>query len=265
MLPGPTPSDADEQARVDRATEIAVLAGALAHEIKNPLSTVRMNMELLAEDFADSVTPRDRRALAKIRMVERECQRLHHILDDFLNFTNARRLELAPADLNAQIEQLLEVYAPQAAEAKIEIVTYLDPDLPGVRLDRQSFQAVLWNLILNAQQAMPNGGQLVIRTSSVGPAVVLDLIDSGCGMDEATITKIFEAFYSTKPGGSGLGLPMTKKIVEAHGGAIHVQSEPGRGSKFSILLPVPWRLGDLPEHEDEEQQIQEIAQDTQNR
>ncbi|MDX1962600.1 MAG: ATP-binding protein [Pirellulales bacterium] len=243
MIPAGIPSEAEQQSRVDQAVEMAALAGGLAHEIKNPLSTIRMNMELLAEDFADAVSPRDRRALNKIRLVEREALRLQNILDDFLNFTKARRMDLLPADLNAEIEQLLEVYAPQAAEAKVDLLTYLDPELPGVRLDTQAFQAVLWNLILNAQQAMPDGGQLVVRTSSVGPAVLLEFIDTGCGMEEATITKIFEPFYSTKPGGSGLGLPMTKKIVEAHGGAIDIQSEPGRGSKFTIILPVLPRLG----------------------
>ncbi len=101
---------------------------------------------------------------------------------------------------------------------------------------------MLWNLILNAEQAMHDGGQLMIRTQAIPQAVVLDLIDTGCGMDEKTILQIFDAFYSTKPSGSGLGLPTAKKIVEAHGGVIHVQSEPGRGTKFSIILPVMRRL-----------------------
>jgi signal transduction histidine kinase len=242
MLPTDPPSESEQQKVVDQATEVAALAGGLAHEIKNPLSTIRMNMELLAEDFSDAVSPRDRRALNKIRLVEKECLRLQNTLEDFLNFIKARRMDLVPANLNEEIEQVLEVYAPKAADARVEIVTYLAPELPGVQLDRQSFAAVLWNFILNAEQAMPDGGQLVIRTHTVGPAVVLDLIDTGTGMDEATITKIFDLFYSTKPGGSGLGLPTARKIIEAHGGVINVESEPGHGTKFSIILPVHRRL-----------------------
>ena len=117
-----------------------------------------------------------------------------------------------------------------------------DPELPTVQLDRETFQAALLNLILNAQQAMPDGGQLVIRTREIPGAVVLDLIDTGCGIEPEVERKMFEAFYSTKSGGSGLGLPTARRIVEAHGGKIFVESEVGRGTKFTILLPTPARL-----------------------
>ena len=148
----------------DLYTEIATLAGGLAHEIKNPLSTIRLNMELLAEDFADSKTPQDRRALAKIARVQNECQRLEGLLNSFLNFAQAAQLNLEPADLNAAIDRVLDFFRPKADESRIEIVRYLDPDLPSVLLDRETFQAALLNLVLNAQQAMTDGGQLVLRT-----------------------------------------------------------------------------------------------------
>jgi signal transduction histidine kinase len=231
------------QRLVEQYTEIATLAGGLAHEIKNPLSTIRLNMELLAEDFADPQTPRERRALTKIATVQRECQRLQNLLDDFLNFARHRSINLQPSNLNQEIERVLEFFRPQAAEAEIEIVCYLDPDLPTVLLDRESFHGALLNLVLNAQQAMPKGGQLVIRTKVTPAGVALDLIDTGCGMDEKTLSQIFQTFYSTKPGGSGLGLPTTRKIIDAHRGRINVQSEPGRGTQFTIELPVPARLG----------------------
>jgi signal transduction histidine kinase len=231
---------------VDRYTEIAALAGGLAHEIKNPLSTIRLNMELLAEDFADEPSPRQRRALAKIQVVQRECQRLQNLLDDFLSFAKVRHLQLVPADLNAEVQRVLDFFQPKAEEAHIEVVRYFDPDLPGVLLDRETFQAALLNLVINAQQAMASGGQLVARTRTTSTGVALDLIDTGCGMDEKTMGKIFEVFYSTKPGGSGLGLPTTRRIVEAHGGKITCESEPGLGTKFTISLPVPPRLPAAP-------------------
>lgn len=236
ITPARAPS-ATEQALVDRYTEIARLAGALAHEIKNPLSTIGLNLELLAEDFSESETPRDRRALAKIAVVQRECQRLLSLLDDFLKFTRARALKLEPADLNAEAERVLEFFRHQADEAQIEVIRYLDPNLPTVQLDREAFHGALLNLVLNAQQAMPQGGQLVVRTQCLGDDVRLELIDTGSGIDAATLPKIFEAFYSTKSGGSGLGLPTAYKIVEAQGGRITVESERGRGSKFTIHLP----------------------------
>ena len=119
---------------------------------------------------------------------------------------------------------------------------YLDPELPTVMLDREAFRRALLNLILNAKQAMPDGGQLTVRTVAQGDNVAIHLIDTGCGMDDRTASKMFEAFFSTKPGGSGLGLPTTQKIIEGHGGRISVESEVGRGTQFTIELPVPPRL-----------------------
>ena len=240
--PAGTTLDEANRRLVDQYTEIARLAGGLAHEIKNPLSTIRLNMELLAEDFAEAKTPQGRRALAKVEVVQRECQRLQDLLQNFLNYTKVRQLRLEPTNLNEQVRRVLSFFAPKAAEAGIEIVDYLASDLPSVMLDREAFHGALLNLMLNAEQAMPGGGQLVVRTYAHGDRVALDLIDTGCGMDAKTATQIFDAFFSTKPGGSGLGLPTARKIIEAHDGQITVQSEQGRGTKFAIRLPVPPRL-----------------------
>ncbi len=234
--------DAINQKLVDQYTEIARLAGGLAHEIKNPLSTIRLNMELLAEDFRDGDAPRERRAMRKIDLVQQECQRLQDLLDGFLDFAKLRQLKIEPTDLNAQVRQVLDFFRPKAEEDRIEIVDYLSSDLATVLIDRKSFHGALLNLVLNAQQAMPDGGQLLIRTYNTAHGVALDLIDTGCGMDVEAQTHAFDAFYSTKRGGSGLGLATTRKIVEAHGGQIALQSEVGRGTWFTISLPVPRRL-----------------------
>jgi len=244
---GPPPTSNEQTAQavqrlMDQYTEIARLAGALAHEIKNPLSTIRLNMELLAEDLEENPTPAQQRAAKRIDLVHRECQRLQDLLDDFLNYAKVRHLDLQPTDLNAEIAETLDFFAPEAEEANIEIVRYFDPDLPSVMLDREAFRGALLNLILNAKQAMPGGGQLVARTTASGENVSIYLIDTGCGMDEGTAAQMFDAFFSTKPGGSGLGLPTTAKIIEALGGRIRVESEVGRGTQFTIELPVPARL-----------------------
>jgi signal transduction histidine kinase len=250
-----------ERAAADVYAELSALVGALAHEIRNPLSTIRLNMELLAEDFPAEEPPadhpaaagsrstaqmqRDRRARAKIDLVRHECDRLEKLLGDFLDFARRESPAFEPGNLNAEVGQLLDFFAPRAAEAGVEVIRYLDPELPGVLLDRDSFRSAILNILLNAIQAMQPlqaGGQLVVRTRPSGRGVLLEVIDTGPGMDEETLAKAFRAFFTTKQGGSGLGLPTTRKIVEAHGGSIDVESALGRGTKVAIWLPAPQRL-----------------------
>lgn len=240
-------ADDPSSSRAETYAEFAALVGGLAHEIRNPLSTIRLNMELLAEDFEQtdpesSTKHRDRRARAKIDLVRQECDRLQKLLGDFLDFARQEKLTLESGSLNVEIDQLLDFYAPQARDSHVEVVRYLDPELPMVRLDREILRSALLNLVINAVQAMEGGGQLVVRTRSAGLGVLLELIDTGLGMEAETLAKVFRAFYTTKQGGSGLGLPTARKIVEAHGGSIDMESTPGRGTKVTIWLPAPPRL-----------------------
>jgi len=222
--------------------ELAELAGSLAHEIKNPLSVIRMNMELLGEDFADAQTPEERRALTKIETVQKQCTRLENLLRDFLKFARLRDLDLSPGSLNEVVDRVLAFFEPQAKQSDIEFIRFLDPALPSIKLDEQTLHAALLNLVKNGLEAMPEGGQLLARTRLTRHGVALDLIDTGCGMDSKTAMRMFETFFSTKNGGTGLGLPTARKIIEAHGGRISVQSEVGRGTQFTIEFPQPARI-----------------------
>jgi two-component system, NtrC family, sensor histidine kinase HydH len=217
--------------------EVAALAGGLAHEIRNPLSTMGMLLELMAEDLHAPTTPRDRRILAQIKTLQRECGHLEEILNAFLQFARLGEIELVESDVNQAVSEFMEFYKPQAQEHGIEISPHLASDLPPVRIDRSLFRQMLLNLALNAQQAMPGGGIMELQTRMEDGRVELALIDNGLGMDEAIRAKLFEVFFSTKVGGSGLGLPTVRKIVEAHQGRIACQSEPGRGTRFVISLP----------------------------
>ncbi|MCO6457923.1 MAG: sensor histidine kinase [Pirellulaceae bacterium] len=237
--------DANERLR-NQYTELAQLAGSLAHEIKNPLSVIRMNMDLLAEDFADAETPRERRALGKIALVHEQCGRLENLLNDFLRFARVSHLQLLPGSLNQQAERVLDLFEPQAREQEVEIIRYLDADLPSVLMDSESLQAALVNLVKNALEAMPGGGELMVRTYVARGCAALDLIDTGCGMDPQTAVRMFDTFFSTKQGGSGLGLPTTRKVIEAHGARMDVQSAVGRGTKFTLEFPLPPRLTTEP-------------------
>ncbi len=221
-----------------RHTELATLAGGLAHEIRNPLSTIGMNLELLAEDLAEDESPRSRRMLRRISSLQNECRSLEEILNAFLQFARAGELHLEADQLNELVRSYVEFLAPQAAGQNVEIRTHLDSDLPLVSLDRSLMRQVLVNLCRNALEAMPDGGSLDLLTRVRNGQAVLEVIDTGRGMDEAVRERMFQAFFSTRSGGSGLGLPTVHRIIEAHHGEIVCESEKGKGTRFSITLPV---------------------------
>ena len=226
-----------------RYEELAELAGSLAHEIKNPLSVIHMNIDLLSEDLADIEGPLRQRSLQRVEIVRGQCERMEALLRDFLRFTRLSRIDLAAGSLNDQIETVLRAYQAQAESEQITIEKYLDADLPAILMHSDTLQAALMNLVKNALEAMDPGGQLYVRTYVKRDAAALDLIDTGSGVDDNTVLHMFEPFYSTKEGGSGLGLPTARKIIEAHGGRISVQSDVGRGTKFTLEFPIPKRLG----------------------
>lgn len=218
--------------------EIAQLAGGLAHEIRNPLSVMRLNLDLMAEDFAETQEPRERRVVQKIDRVRKECLRLESLLEDFLRLVGVREPKGEPVDLCGVVDDLRDFCEPQAAAQGVVIRRHdCDGPVPVV-LDVDLFKQALFNLIRNAQLAMPNGGELILTTRREGGEAALDVIDTGCGIPAEDLPHIFEPFFSTRKGGTGLGLPTVRRVVEAHGGSIAVESEPGRGSKFTLRLPL---------------------------
>jgi signal transduction histidine kinase len=224
--------------------ELAELAGGFIHEIKNHLSTLGLNLQLLAEDFQDPQSQRERRALERVHRLQTECQRLVDVSNDFLRFARVLDLDRKPADLGQLVEELVDFFAPTARQAQIDIQSYLPADLPPVPLDRDLFKQALLNLLLNAQQAMPGGGQLTLQAAVAEPepgkkALCLMLIDTGQGMAPEVLGKAFRPFFTTKQGGTGLGLATARKIVQAHGGTLALESEPGRGTKATLTLPLP--------------------------
>jgi signal transduction histidine kinase len=222
----------------EQYNDLAELAGSFIHDVKNHIGTLGLNLQNLEEDFQDPQSPRERRALERIQRMRNECQRLLDVSNDFLRFARVKDLDLVPTDLTEVIEELIDFFGPLARSGNIEIKSYLPSDLPAVALDRNLFKQALLNLLLNAQQAMPNGGELTLQASRDSSGVTLSLIDTGKGMAPEVAAKAFRPFYSTRPSGTGLGLPTTRKIIEAHRGSIDLESEVGHGTKFTIRLPV---------------------------
>jgi two-component system, NtrC family, sensor histidine kinase HydH len=222
--------------------ELVELAASFVHEIKNHVSTLGLNLQLLAEDFQEPQSQRERRALERIQRLQNECAQLVDLSNDVLRFARVKDLELATASLAAVIDEMVNFFGPTARQANIEIKSYLPADLPLVALDREMFKQALLNLMLNAHQAMPSGGQLTIQATMECDGerpgqVCINFIDTGQGISQELLGRVFRPFFSTRPEGTGLGLATTRKIVEAHGGTIDVQSELDRGTKFTIRLP----------------------------
>lgn len=228
-------------------TELAELAGGLIHEIKNRVGTLSLNLQLLNEDFENPQNQRERRALDRIVRLQGECQKLVDVASDFLRFARVQDLNKEPTPLDTVVSRIVDFLAPTARQQNIEIGWFPAPDLPLVYIDRDQFEQCLLNLMLNAEQAMPDGGSVTLigrsEEASASPSgeasrwVCLDVIDTGHGIPPEQLSKVFRPFHTTKATGNGLGLATTRKVILAHGGAIEVQSEAGRGTKFTIRLP----------------------------
>jgi signal transduction histidine kinase len=225
----------DRIARLNQLAEMGKLAAGLAHELKNPLSTLKLNLQLMEEDLAQ--LPGAQRSLARLGTLKKEAERLRQTLDDFLRFAGRIELRLEPVSINSLVEDLIDFIHPQAQASRIRVHPALAAEDPQCRLDSNLFKQALLNLLLNAVQAMPDGGELIVRTIAAKDRVVLYVSDTGIGIPRENLPHIFDAYFTTKKGGTGLGLPTTRRVIEEHNGHITVQSDPGHGTSFRIELP----------------------------
>ncbi|MBI5362605.1 MAG: two-component sensor histidine kinase [Planctomycetes bacterium] len=221
------------------------LAAGLAHEIKNPLSTMAINLALMEEDLgghraagASELSPREKRVEKRVKTLQREVQRLETIVEDFLRYARGGQINRAPADLVQLVRETLEFVEPEDARLSIRHHVDLPLGLPLVMLDEGAFRQALLNLLVNSRQAMPSGGELIVRVRREGNFAELSVTDTGVGMKLEEVERCFDVYFSTKKGGTGLGLATTRRIVEEHEGTITAVSEVGRGTSFSIVLPL---------------------------
>jgi len=230
--------------------ELGKLTGELAHEIKNPLSTIKINLELVSEDLQDSAAADSakvsdekdnrsfKRAMRKIAVIQKETDRLEQILDSFLRYVDKTELHLASADINELANDMIDFYSPQAHSHSITMRQGLYNQPLICKVDTDMLKQVILNLFINAQQAMSKGGELMIRTDRQKNDAVIQINDTGTGIAPDKLPQIFNTYYSSRPHGSGLGLATAKKIIEAHNGTITVDSEPQKGTSFTIKLPI---------------------------
>jgi signal transduction histidine kinase len=230
--------------------ELSKLTGGLAHEIKNPLSTIKLTLDLVSEELEESGAVQseqsrpggDNRGLTRahrqIGVIQKEANRLEQILEDFLHYIGRTELRLASTDVNELVSDMIDFYAPQAHSHSVTIRQGLYNEPLICKIDVDMLKQVMLNLFLNAQQAMTNDGELMIRTDRQKDNAVIQISDTGRGIPADQLPHIFDAYFSSRPRGSGLGLPTARKIVEAHNGSITVDSEPGKGTSFTIKLPL---------------------------
>jgi signal transduction histidine kinase len=226
--------------QAERLAELGTLTGGLAHEIKNPLSTIQLNLQLLREDLPDpEQDPAYRRIVNRLTTVQKEASRLRDILDDFLRYAGKMELQRRPTDLNTLLEEMVDFFHPQAQLQRVQLRLKRADEPLVVPLDERLIKQALLNLLINAVHAMPEGGDVLLsaRRDEDGRAVI-DVIDTGKGIEPDALGRIFQAYYSTKKGGHGLGLAISKRIVEEHGGTIGATSEVGKGTDFRIELPL---------------------------
>ena len=235
--------------RQERLAELGALTGGLAHEIKNPLSTIGLNVQLASEAISDSQLPEDDKAtrVRRVETVSREATRLANILNDFLRF--AGRIKLAPIESDARevVEELVDFYRPQCELHRVVLRADLPAEPARARFDPALLKQALLNLLINATQAMSGPPaaagdaptrELLVRIGVLPDELVIHVIDTGPGIPADKHAEIFRPYVTGRKGGSGLGLAVTRRIVEEHGGRIDLYSEPGKGSDFVIRLPI---------------------------
>jgi signal transduction histidine kinase len=216
-----------------RLVALSRLSAGIAHEIKNPLNAMSIHLELLRTQLGGS-----REATEHLAVITGQLRRLDDVVQTFLKFSRPEQLTLRPTSLLTLLNDIGHVAEAEGETAGVRVEIDCPADLPDVRADASSLQNALLNLALNGCQAMPNGGTLRIAAAGIpGGRVAVTVSDSGVGIPADQLDKIFNLYFTTKEGGSGIGLAMVYRTLQLHDGDITVESAPGRGTTFTVTLP----------------------------
>ncbi len=223
----------EELRRAEQSAVVGRLASGIAHEIRNPLNFINLSIDHLTEKLAPN-----REASHILGMIKDEIGRLNQMVSDFLSYGRPARLKLRELDARVLIEEVVALISAQAGEqgVRVEVTSESDADTT-VQGDPEQLRTCFSNLMINAIQAMPSGGDLKVTLRTRDDNLIVEVEDSGVGILPEHFGQIFEPYYSTKETGIGLGLPLTRKIIEEHGGTVEVTSEPAVGTRFKVALP----------------------------
>ncbi|HET9179677.1 MAG TPA: ATP-binding protein [Terriglobia bacterium] len=223
----------DQIAVASRLAALGRITSGVAHEVKNPLNAMVLQLEILKAKLAENSTA----VKPQLDTLSSEIWRLDRVVKTFLDFTRPVELRLTDTDLEQMLQEVFTLAEPQARQNHVRLKIEKDGPVPRLKVDRDLFKQALLNLVLNGCQAMPSGGTLKIRSRKADRRVELEIEDQGVGIPPDVQPKIFSLFFTTKPGGSGVGLAMAYRIIQLHNGSIDFSSEPEQGTTFRIVLP----------------------------
>jgi len=222
----------------ERLATIGRMSALVAHEIRNPLSSIGLNTELLEEELAEREGALDGEPRDILHGIAREVERLTDVTEEYLKFARLPKPRLGPENLRDILEDLLRFVQEEIKEAGIEVRNRLSDRPQPVAADEGQLRQAFLNLLRNSLESMPSGGILTIESRQNDGRVLIDISDTGRGIDDSAIGRIFDPFFSTRDNGTGLGLSLTQQIVNEHGGNISCHSQPGQGTRFTVELPV---------------------------
>ncbi len=225
--------------RAESLASLTTLAAGVAHEIKNPLGAIGIHIQLIKKSLQGKSRVGKRALMKHLDVVTEEVERLNKIVVDFLFAVRPMDARLELRDLNGILLDLVKFVEVETAQGDVKLNVELAENLPKLLLDEKFIKQAVLNLVKNALSAMPEGGVLSLRTVRKGDYVKLQVSDTGIGIPMEYLDKIFEPYFTTKEFGSGLGLTIVYKIVKEHQGEITVDSEPGKGTTFTIKFPIP--------------------------
>jgi signal transduction histidine kinase len=220
----------------ERLAAIGKMAAHVTHEIRNPLSSIGLNIELLEEELGRVKVPAEARAL--LQSITREVERLELLSEEYLRVARLPSPRMEADDVAAAVSDIVAFARPEIARAGCAVTLSVEPSLPPALFDESQLRQALLNLLRNAREAMPDGGEIDVRVGAEGMSVVIDVSDRGGGIPEAIRARVFDPFFSTKGEGTGLGLAITRQIVEAHGGSIACEPRADGGTRFRLALPI---------------------------
>ena len=218
----------------DRLSAISRITSGVAHEVKNPLNAILLHVEVARSKLSRGETD----VSEQMDIISREILRLDRVVRTFLDFTRPVELQLDNVPLQELVREIVELARPQTDAANIRVSVQEEADGVEVRVDRDLLKQAVLNVVVNAMQAMPEGGELRFESSASKDNAELRISDTGPGIPPELRDKIFRLYFSTKAEGSGIGLAMTFRIVQIHDGTIDFTSEPGKGTTFVICLPI---------------------------